>query len=195
LHEVADADWDSVEGLGIETPAQLVEMATLARSLGLHIVNAGVAGLDRVKFNITLGNDAAEVPSLRRSASGGSEPSDADFENAVRTLDNILAFCDAHHIKGFHHAHLGTLLEKVDDAERLLAAAPSLLLLIDTRHLLAAGSDPSRSLRANVYVIGLDMFTSKIATQTISRRGIIERNALAIMLHESGHQRDSRTAY
>ncbi len=73
---------------------------------------------------------------------GGSDPSDADFENAARTLDDVLAFCDAHHIKGFHHAHLGTLLETVEDAERLLAAAPSLWLLFDTGHMLAAGSDP-----------------------------------------------------
>ena len=142
LREVADAGWDGVEGLGIETSDQLVEMATLARSLGLHIVNAGGAGLDRVRFNIALGNDAAEVPSLRRSEWGGSDPSDADFENAARTLDDVLAFCDAHDIKGFHHAHLGTLLETVDDAERLMAAAPSLWLLFDTGHMLAAGSDP-----------------------------------------------------
>ena len=31
LREVADAGWDGVEGLGIETPDELVEMATLAR--------------------------------------------------------------------------------------------------------------------------------------------------------------------
>lgn len=55
-----------VEGLGIESPDQLVEMATLARSLGLHIVNAGGAGIDRVRFNITLGNDAAEVAVVNR---------------------------------------------------------------------------------------------------------------------------------
>ena len=142
LREVADAGWDGVEGLGIESSEQLVEMATLARSLGLHIVNTGGAGLDRVRFNIALGNDAAEVPSLRRSEWGGPDPSDADFENAARTLDDLLAFCDAHHIKGFHHAHLGTMLETVDDAERLLAVAPSLWLLFDTGHMLAAGSDP-----------------------------------------------------
>ena len=73
LREVVDAGWDGVEGLGIEHPDELVEMATLARYLGLHIVNAGGPGLDRVKFNITLGNDAAEVPSLRRSEWGWRE--------------------------------------------------------------------------------------------------------------------------
>ena len=142
LREVADAGWEGVESVPMEGAEGLVEMATLARSLGLHIVNAGGAGFDKVRFNITLGNDAAEVQSLRRSEWGGPDPSDADFENAARTLDDILAFCDAHHIKGFHHAHLGTMLETVDDAERLLAAAPSLWLLFDTGHMLAAGSDP-----------------------------------------------------
>lgn len=142
LREVADAGWAGVEGLGMESAEQLVELATLARSFGLHIVNAGGPGLDRVRFNIALGNRAAEVPSLRRAAWGGPDPSDADFENAARTLDDMLAFCDAHGVKGFHHAHLGTMLETVADAERLLAAAPSLYLLFDTGHLLAAGSDP-----------------------------------------------------
>ena len=123
LREVADAGWEGVESVPFEGAEGLVEMATLARSLGLHIVNAGGAGLDRVRFNITLGNNAAEVPSLRRSEWGGPDPSDADFENAARTLDDILAYCDAHNIKGFHHAHLGTMLETVDDAERLVGGS------------------------------------------------------------------------
>ncbi len=142
LREVADAGWEGVESVPIEGAESLIEMATLARSLGLHIVNAGGAGLDRVRFNITLGNNAAEVPALRRGEWGGANPSEADIENAARTLDDILAYCDAHQIKGFHHAHLGTLIETVDDAERLLAVAPSLWLLYDTGHMLAAGSDP-----------------------------------------------------
>ena len=71
LREVADAGWDGVESVPMEDAKGLVEMATLARSLGLHIVNAGGAGLDKIRFNITLGNNAAEVPSLRRSEWGG----------------------------------------------------------------------------------------------------------------------------
>jgi sugar phosphate isomerase/epimerase len=143
FREVAEAGWDGVEGIGVESADKLVELATLARRYGLHIVNSGGAtAIDRVKYNITLGNDAAEVPSLRRQQWGGENPSDADFEKAARTLDDVLAFCKAHNIKGFHHAHLGTLIETVDDAERLLAAAPNLWLLFDTGHLLAAGSDP-----------------------------------------------------
>ncbi len=142
LREVADAGWEGVESVPISSSESLVEMATLARSLGLHIVNAGGDGLDRVKHNVTLGNYAAEVPALRRGDWGGADPTDEDFENAARTLDQILDYCVAHDIKGFHHAHLWTLIETVEDAERLLSVAPNLWLLYDTGHLLAAGSDP-----------------------------------------------------
>lgn len=146
LREVAEAGWDGAEGLSVDSADELVEMATLARRFGLHLVNVGSSSsaIDRVKYNITLGNDAAEVPSLRRGDWGGDTPSDEDVERAARSLDEVLAFCEEYGMKGFHHAHLGTRIETVDDAERLLAAAPNLWLLFDTGHLLAAGSDPMR---------------------------------------------------
>jgi len=53
-----------------------------------------------------------------------------------------------HGIKGFHHAHLGTMIETVEDAEHLLAVAPNLWLLFDTGHLLAARSDPMAVFRS-----------------------------------------------
>ena len=76
---------------------------------------------------------------------GGDDPSDEDVENAARSLDEVLAYCKAHNVKGFHHAHMRTLIETVEDAERLMTAAPDLWLLYDTGHMLAAGaagSDP-----------------------------------------------------
>ncbi len=142
LREVADAGWEGVESVPISSSESLVEMATLARSLGLHIVNAGGDGFNRVKHNITLGNYAVEVPALRRGDWGGADPTDEDFEKAARTLDEILDYCVTHNIKGFHHAHLWTMIETVEDAIRLLSVAPNLWLLYDTGHLLAAGSDP-----------------------------------------------------
>ncbi len=150
IREVAEAGWDGVEGLSVGSPEELVAMATLARRFGLHLVNVGSSNsaLDKIKYNITLGNDAAEVPGLGRRDWGGDNPSDADIERAARSLDEVLAFCEAYGIKGFHHAHLGTLIETVDDAERLLAAAPNLWLLFDTGHLLAAKSDPMQVFRS-----------------------------------------------
>lgn len=145
LAEVAEAGWDGVEGLKIETGDDLVHKANLARSHGLHLVNVGgPTPLDRVRYNIALGNEAAEVPSLRRAMWGGDAPSDADIENAARTLDDLLAYCTAHDVKGFHHAHMRTLIETVEDAEKLMTAAADLWLLYDTGHLLASGSDPMR---------------------------------------------------
>ncbi|GIX07003.1 MAG: hypothetical protein KatS3mg115_1406 [Candidatus Poribacteria bacterium] len=149
FREVAEAGWEGVEGVGARSPEHLVELAALARRYGLHIVNVGAPDpLDRVRYNATLGNDAAEVPARRRAEFGGPDPEAADFERAARSLDELLDFCEAHRIKGFHHAHLGTMIETVEDAERLLAAAPKLWLLYDTGHLLAAGSDPLEVLRS-----------------------------------------------
>jgi sugar phosphate isomerase/epimerase len=151
FREVAEAGWEAVEAVSTRSPDELVAMATLARRFGLHLVNVNAPGgqpTDAIQYNITLGNGAAEVPGRSRRDWGGDTPSDQDFERAARSLDEVLAFCDRHHIKGFHHAHLGTMIETVEDAERLLAAAPQLWLLFDTGHLLAAGSDPMQVFRS-----------------------------------------------
>ena len=156
LAEVAQAGWDGVEGLKIKNADDLVDKANLAKSNGLHLVNVGgPTPLDRVRYNIALGNEAAEVPSLRRAMWGGDEPTDEDIENAARTLGDVLAYCVAHRVKGFHHAHMRTLIETVEDAEKLMTAAPDLWLLYDTGHMLAAGSDPMR-------VFGSDVLRNRI---------------------------------
>ena len=144
FREVAEAGWAGVEGVSISSSENLVEMATLASRFGLHLVNVGGhnASLDAVKYNITLGNEAVEVPALRRSDWGGDNPTETDFKQAAQTLNEILNFCTQYSVKGFHHAHLGTMIETVEDAEKLMSAAPKLWLLFDTGHLLAAGSDP-----------------------------------------------------
>ncbi|MBB14068.1 hypothetical protein CMK22_02295 [Candidatus Poribacteria bacterium] len=144
FREVAEAGWDGVEGISINSGDHLIEMATLANRFGLHLVNVGGRGnsIDTIKYNIALGNGAAEVPGLRRSDWGGNYPTELDFKQAAQTLDEILDFCTQHSIKGFHHAHLGTMIETVEDAEKLMSIVPELWLLFDTGHLLAAGSNP-----------------------------------------------------
>jgi sugar phosphate isomerase/epimerase len=147
LRAVADAGWEGVESVPFVGREGLVDAATLARRYGLHIVNAQSQqdfGKESARYNATLGNDASEVPALMRQDWGGAQPSAADFGRAARTLDDTLAFCREHHLKGFHHAHLRTMIETVEDAEALLATAPDLWLLYDTGHLLACGSDPLR---------------------------------------------------
>ena len=153
LREVAEAGYEGVEGVPIASADELVDAAMRARRYGLHIVNAQDGhgrALESVRYNITLGNDAAEVPALQRRDWGGASPSPADFERAARSLDPVLAFCKQHSIKGFHHAHLRTMIETVEDAEALLAAAPDLWLLYDTGHLLACKSDPMRVLQSPI---------------------------------------------
>ncbi len=145
LREIADAGWDGVEGFFAASADELVDLASMARRFGLHLVNVRAPGqrtIQSVKFNITLGNDSAEVPFLRRSDWGGGHPSDRNFEQAARSIDEIVAFCSDHGVRAFHHAHLDTMIETVEDAERLLAASPDLWLLFDTGHLLLARSDP-----------------------------------------------------
>ncbi len=151
LREVAEAGWDGVEGYGVRNGDELVEVATLAGQYGLHWVNMG--GPDSIataKYNLTLGNGAAEAAMTQRSKYGGDNPSDADIARAVQDMEPALAFCRTHGVKCFHHAHLWTLIETVADAERLLAAAPDLWLLYDTGHLLAGGSDPLQVFRSKV---------------------------------------------
>lgn len=143
LSEVASAGYEGVEGLPAQSPEQLVDMATLAAKYDLHLVNVGGPSPEaKIDHNITLGNKAAEIPSCRRSDFGGPEPTDENFRKAAESLKDIIAYAQEYHVKPFHHAHLGTMIETVEDAERLLSVAPGLCLLFDTGHILAAGSDP-----------------------------------------------------
>ena len=145
LREIADAGWDGAEGMLAGSAEELVDLATMAGRFGLHLVNVRVPedrSIRSIKYNIALGNVAAEVPMLRRRDWGGDYPNDADYGRAARSIGEIVAFCTDHGIKGFHHAHLDTMIETVEDAERLLAASPDLWLLFDTGHLLLARSDP-----------------------------------------------------
>ncbi len=166
FREVAEAGWEGIEGLRIASAEQLVEMAVLARRYGLHLVNmlgTQSSGIDGVSYNITLGNDAAEVPFRWRHEFGGVNPGTEDLQRAVDSLAPVLAFAVAHGVKPFHHAHLGMVIETVQDAERFLALAPDLWLLLDTGHMLAAGSNPmdvfaSPSLRGRIGHVHLKDF-------------------------------------
>lgn len=142
LSEVAAAGYEGVENLPIKSPEHLVEMATLAAKYGLHIVNVlGSSPEANMNYNITLGNNAAEIPGCGRSNFGGPEPTDEDFRRAGESLKGYIAYAQEHHIKPFHHAHLGLMIETVEDAERLLSVTPGLYLLFDTGHITAARSN------------------------------------------------------
>ena len=145
ISEVAAAGYEGIEGLPIKSADQLVEMATLTAKYNLHIVNAsGPSPEESINYNITLGNNASEVPACGRNNFGGPDPTIEDFRRAGESLKNIIAYAHEHHIKPFHHAHLWTMIETVEDAEKMLTAAPGLYLLFDTGHLTGAGSNAMR---------------------------------------------------
>jgi sugar phosphate isomerase/epimerase len=142
LDNVAAAGYDGCEGFSPETAEELVQVAMLAAQRGLHLVNVGgPTPAAKLQFNVTLGNDAVETPACWKDKFGGPNPGDEDFARAGATLTDIIALCRAHHMKPFHHAHLGTMMETTEDVTRMLKAAPGLELLLDTGHLTAAGSD------------------------------------------------------
>ena len=151
LGEIAEAGWDGVESYFVSGADELVSVATIARRYGLHWVNIlHRQPIEMVKYNIAVGNTAVEVPARGRRDFGGDNPTDSDFERAARSLDEVLAFCVEHHMVGYHHAHFGTMIETVEDGERLLTAAPDLWLLYDTGHLLACRSDPMQVFESKI---------------------------------------------
>jgi sugar phosphate isomerase/epimerase len=155
LDNVAAAGYDGCEGFSPETPEQLIEIAMLAAQRGLHLVNIGGPTPEaKLQYNVTLGNGAVETPACWKDKFGGPNPTEADFAAAAATLTDIIALCEEHHMKPFHHAHLGTMIETKEDADRMLTAAPGLQLLLDTGHLIAAGSDALETLWAHQDRIG-----------------------------------------
>jgi inosose dehydratase len=155
LDNIAEAGYDGAEGFGPETPEELVKVAMLAAERGLHLINVGAPTPEqKVAWNVTLGNNASETPACWKHAYGGQEPTDADFARAGESLKDIIALSLKYHLKPFHHAHLGTLIETREEAKKMLDAAPGLQLLLDTGHLTACGSDALATLWDNKDRIG-----------------------------------------
>ena len=148
MREVAEAGYEALEGFKIESAEQLVSLQSTAAKYGLRIVNAGGPDYQRrIDFTATLGNNASEIPGAAKKDFGGPEPTDEDYKRAGESLAESIAYAEEHKIKPFHHAHLGRMIETSEDAKKLLDATPGLYLLLDTGHLLAAGSDPMDALK------------------------------------------------
>ena len=161
MADVAEAGYEGIEGFAPQTAGDLVALAELAAQYGLHIVNVGgPTPLDRVRFNIALGNDAVEVPSQRRPGGSWDQPvfgtalSAAELQSAAAALHEVVGYCRAHHIVPFHHIHFGTVLETKADVDALLPLVAGLTILFDTGHLLASRSDPMATLEAHAGSIG-----------------------------------------
>ncbi|MCX6993291.1 MAG: TIM barrel protein [Kiritimatiellaeota bacterium] len=139
---VHDAGYEGVEGFEVKNAEELVELGALAAEYGLHLVNVHAADpLLKAKFNATLGNDAAEVPAVWKR-DGKIDPSDAELDQIAVTMGAHIKTFTKYGIKPFHHIHVNTLLETVDDCARTLKHIPGLWLLYDTGHLLASNCNP-----------------------------------------------------
>lgn len=155
LRVAAECGYDGVEGVRAESCEDLVEKAVLAARWGLHIVN--VVGPDpgaRILYNCALGNRAVEVGSARKADYGGRSMTAEDFARAARDLEPLIELAVSLGMAPFHHAHRGTVIETAEDAEAMLRAAPKLMLLLDTGHLLCCGADPIEVLRRHPGRIG-----------------------------------------
>jgi sugar phosphate isomerase/epimerase len=142
LDIVRDAGYDGVEGMGAQYAEQLVELAAAAAQRGLKLINVGSKDFARkVEFNATLGNDALEVPAARRDPSH-PDVTAADYDRAAEELAEPCRLAEAYGLLPFHHIHVWTMLETVDDCRELLARRPELRLLYDTGHSRAANDDP-----------------------------------------------------
>lgn len=151
----AECGYDGVEGVKADTADELIETVALAARWGLKVVNVGApTPEERVLWNCALGNEAAEVGSLRKADYGGREAGPEDFARAAAELEDLIELAVSHGMAPFHHAHRGTMIETVEDADMLLAAAPRLTLLLDTGHLLCCGSDPMVALERHAGRIG-----------------------------------------
>jgi len=140
---ISEAGYEGVEGFDVKSPEDLVNLACLAARFNLRLLNVRAPDFEnKLRFSATLGNDALEVPALKRSDFGGTNPSQADFERAAEALRENCRKAAALHLKPFHHTHVGLILETLEDADRLLPLVPELHLLLDTGHLKAAHSEP-----------------------------------------------------
>lgn len=143
---VKEAGYDGVEGIGVGSAEELVEVAALAAEYGLHLVNVGTGDPTlKAKINATLGNGAAELPPVWKR--NGQDPTDAELDEMCRPLEPLIATYNRYGLKAFHHIHVNCILETVSDCARVLARLPGLWLLYDTGHLMAANCDPMDVLR------------------------------------------------
>lgn len=155
IRVAAECGYDGVEGLKAETARELVELAALGAKWGLRLVNINAPDREqRVLFNCALGNDAAEIGSLRKADYGGREMREEDVKRAAEDLQELIDFATSLGIAPFHHAHRGTIIETEEDVDAVLDAAPGLQLLLDTGHLLCCGADPLAVLRKHSGRIG-----------------------------------------
>jgi sugar phosphate isomerase/epimerase len=153
--ELAAAGYDGVEGMSFHSSEELVATATELGRVGMHLLTAhGVTPEETCRYNLTLGNTAVEISPSWRRYYGGDHPTDDDYRRAADSLKPVVSMVRGYGLKPYHHAHLESMIETVDEAEKLLALLPDLSLLLDTGHLAAGGCDPLDAVKRLGHRIG-----------------------------------------
>lgn len=151
----AECGYDGVEGVKADGADELIELAALAAKWGLRLVNVNADSRnERVLYNCALGNEAAEIGSLRKADYGGRQMGPEHVKRAAEDLSELIDLAMSLGLAPFHHAHRGTIIETEEDVDAILGAAPGLQLLLDTGHLLCCGADPLAVLRKHTGRIG-----------------------------------------
>jgi inosose dehydratase len=143
LQELADAGYDGVElgPLGFFSQPGAIAAHGLILSGGYIPVPFG-AGLGPLDETLDL-FDEIEPSARPILADEGDAWEPLDLDDVARAVEHVRA---RGYEPTFHH-HMGTRVESEREIERLLEHVDTSLLL-DTGHLLAAGTDPTAALRA-----------------------------------------------
>jgi inosose dehydratase len=99
------------------------------------------------------GYDAAHAGTLVLSAATGRDGYDtrpdldeAGWKTLLTNLDRLTGLAAAHGVLAVLHPHVGTMVERGDEVQRVLAGS-AISLCLDTGHLLIGGTDPAQLTR------------------------------------------------
>ena len=99
------------------------------------------------------GYDAAHAGTLVLSAATGQDGYDtrpdldeAGWKTLLTNLDRLTGLAAAHGVLAVLHPHVGTMVERGDEVQRVLAGS-AISLCLDTGHLLIGGTDPAQLTR------------------------------------------------
>jgi inosose dehydratase len=99
------------------------------------------------------GYDAAHAGTLVLSAATGRDGYDtrpdldeAGWQTLLGNLDRLTALAAARGVRAVLHPHVGTMVERGDEVQRVLAGS-AISLCLDTGHLLIGGTDPAELTR------------------------------------------------
>ena len=99
------------------------------------------------------GYDAAHAGTLVLSAATGQDGYDtrpdldeAGWKTLLTNLDRLTGAAAAHGVRAVLHPHVGTMVERGDEVQRVLEGS-AISLCLDTGHLLIGGTDPAELTR------------------------------------------------